>query len=162
VLPEPYRLHHRADFSRTVRSGRRVGRRDVVVHLLPSSSIVGDERLPAVRVGGPRFGLIVSKAVGTAVVRHRVARRLRHMCAGLIDELPDGVDVVIRALPGAAAASSAELERQVRAALRRLLDSAAPDRRSDSRETSMPRDTPRASRDIRGSTSPVTAEDVPS
>ncbi len=32
MLPEPYRLHHRADFSRTVRRGQRIGRRDLVVH----------------------------------------------------------------------------------------------------------------------------------
>ncbi|WP_416276972.1 ribonuclease P protein component [Nocardia sp. alder85J] len=163
MLPEPYRLHHRADFSRTVRSGRRVGRRDVVVHLLQSSSVVAeDDRHPAVRAGGPRFGLIVSKAVGTAVVRHRVARRLRHMCAGLIGELPGEADVVIRALPGAAAASSAELERQVRAALRRLLPAAPetrsmPEGRSVPRETSMPRETSLASRDTGSMTSPDAA-----
>ncbi len=73
-----------------------------------------------VRVGGPRFGLIVSKAVGSAVVRHRVARRLRHMCATIVDELPADTDVVIRALPGAATADQAELARQVRSGLRKL------------------------------------------
>lgn len=73
-----------------------------------------------VRVGGPRFGLIVSKAVGSAVVRHRVARRLRHMCATIVDELPADTDIVIRALPGAATADQAELARQVRSGLRKL------------------------------------------
>jgi ribonuclease P protein component len=132
VLPEPYRLHHRADFSRTVRRGQRVGRRDLVVHvLLPDeprgvavpedlSDRIHPDR-PAARIGGPRFGLIVSKAVGTAVVRHRVARRLRHICAGLVADLPPAVDIVIRALPGAADAPSAELDRQLRAAFRKLL-----------------------------------------
>lgn len=75
---------------------------------------------PSVRVGGPRFGLIVSKAVGPAVVRHRVARRLRHICASLANELPDGADIVLRALPGAAEAPAPELERQLRAGLRKL------------------------------------------
>ncbi|MFJ1459060.1 ribonuclease P protein component [Nocardia sp. N2S4-5] len=132
MLPEPYRLHHRADFSRTVRRGRRIGRRDLVVHaLLPTpewTAAEGDLPGPAIRRGGPRFGLIVSKAVGTAVVRHRVARRLRHICAPLAAELPAEADIVIRALPGAAAASSAELDRQLRAALRKFLpDGADPD-----------------------------------
>lgn len=72
------------------------------------------------RFGGPRFGLIVSKAVGTAVVRHRVARRLRHICAGVVAGLPVEADVVIRALPGAAVATSAELDQQLRSALRKL------------------------------------------
>ncbi|MEU1550622.1 ribonuclease P protein component [Nocardia sp. NPDC005745] len=129
MLPEPYRLHHRADFSRTVRRGQRIGRRDLVVHALAHGydGVVGangrNDQVPddlLVRVGGPRFGLIVSKAVGNAVIRHRVARRLRHMCAQVVDELPPGTDVVIRALPGAATASSEDLLRQVRTALRKL------------------------------------------
>ncbi|MFD3705943.1 ribonuclease P protein component [Nocardia sp. NPDC058658] len=120
MLPEPYRLHHRAEFSRTVRRGQRIGRRDFVVHALTHTyDDLADGDSP-VRVGGPRFGLIVSKAVGNAVVRHRVARRLRHICAQVVDELPVGTDVVIRALPGAATADSAELLRQLRAGLRKL------------------------------------------
>lgn len=75
---------------------------------------------PSIRVGGPRFGLIVSKAVGNAVVRHRVARRLRHICASVAVDLPDGADVVLRALPGAAEAPSDDLRRQLRTGLRKL------------------------------------------
>ncbi|MFG1790752.1 ribonuclease P protein component [Nocardia sp. NPDC049149] len=128
MLPEPYRLHHRADFSRTVRRGQRIGRRDLVVHVLKHGydgvvDVQGQPDDPAaelVRVGGPRFGLIVSKAVGNAVIRHRVARRLRHMCGQVIPELPAETDIVIRALPGAANASSAELLRQLRGAVRKL------------------------------------------
>ncbi|MEU7763705.1 ribonuclease P protein component [Nocardia sp. NPDC049190] len=130
MLPEPYRLHHRADFSRTVRRGQRIGRRDLVVHTFVHGydGVVGanrrhDDPIPndaLVCVGGPRFGLIVSKAVGNAVVRHRVARRLRHMCAQVIAELPADTDVVVRALPGAATASSDDLLRQLRGALRKL------------------------------------------
>jgi len=87
-------------------------------------ALLTPESIENVRSGGPRFGLIVSKAVGNAVVRHRVARRLRHMCADAAGELPTAVDVVIRALPGAATADSAELDRQLRSALRRLLPDA--------------------------------------
>ncbi|MEU4315215.1 ribonuclease P protein component [Nocardia sp. NPDC024068] len=119
MLPEPHRLRRRADFSRTVRRGRRAGKQDLVVHVLtelpdPESGEV------TTRFGGPRFGLIVSKAVGPAVVRHRVARRLRHICAELTAEVPTEVDIVIRALPGSAAAGSDELRRQLRSGLRKL------------------------------------------
>lgn len=122
MLPEPYRLRRRTDFSDTVRRGRRQGRRDLVVHALER-----DRSEFVVSVGGPRFGLVVSKAVGPAVIRHRVARRLRHICAGLVDLLPSNTDVVLRALPGAATAESGELERQIRSGLARLdlLDSHA-------------------------------------
>lgn len=75
---------------------------------------------PLVSVDGPRFGLVVSKAVGPAVIRHRVARRFRHICAGLVDVVPVDTDVVIRALPGSATASSRELDKQLRSVLRKL------------------------------------------
>ncbi|MBF6084443.1 ribonuclease P protein component [Nocardia cyriacigeorgica] len=122
MLPEPNRLHCRADFSRTVRRGQRSGRRDLVVHAFvhtadPAAEPTEDE---LIRVGGPRFGLIVSKAVGNAVIRHRVARRLRHICAEMRTEIPVEADIVIRALPGAATADSAELLRQLRGAARKL------------------------------------------
>ena len=59
--------------------------------------------------GGPRAGLVVSKAVGGSVVRHRVSRRLRHLLAPRLGDLPPGAMVVIRALPPAAGATSSEL-----------------------------------------------------
>jgi len=49
-----------------------------------------------------RAGFVVSKAVGGAVVRNRVRRRLRHLMRSRLDLLPDRTDVVVRALPGAA------------------------------------------------------------
>ncbi len=70
--------------------------------------------------GPPRVGLVVSKAVGNAVVRHRVSRRLRHVAAEFLTDLPDGTDVVLRARPAASAASSRELAADVRSGLRRL------------------------------------------
>ncbi|MEE2031744.1 ribonuclease P protein component [Rhodococcus chondri] len=115
MLPEPYRLRRRTDFSDTVRRGRRQGRRDLVVHALER-----DQSELVVSYGGPRFGLVVSKAVGPAVIRHRVARRLRHICAGLVEAIPPNTDVVLRALPGAATADSRELGKQVRSGLERL------------------------------------------
>lgn len=115
MLPEPYRLRRRADFSEAVRRGRRQGRRDLVVHARER-----DQSESVVSYGGPRFGLVVSKAVGPAVIRHRVARRLRHICGSLVDSIPPNTDVVLRALPGAATAGSHELEKQVRSGLVRL------------------------------------------
>ena len=49
------------------------------------------------RVGGPRFGLIVSKAVGDSVTRHRVSRRLRHIAAELLADTDPDMKIVIRA-----------------------------------------------------------------
>lgn len=67
-----------------------------------------------------RVGFVVSKAVGNSVVRHRVSRRLRHQMAERLGQLPAGTAVVVRALPPAATASSAEIGKDLDAALRRL------------------------------------------
>ena len=47
--------------------------------------------------GPPRVGLVVPRSVGSAVVRNRVKRRLRHAVAGAA--LKPGVDYVIIANP---------------------------------------------------------------
>jgi len=84
---------------------------DLVVHALRS---VGDGS-----ADGPRIGLVVSKSVGGAVQRHRVARRLRHVARTVLSELDPADRVVIRALPGSRNAISARLEQELRTALRR-------------------------------------------
>lgn len=70
-----------------------------------------------IRVGGPRFGLVVSKAVGDSVTRHRVSRRLRHIAADLIDGLEPDLMVVIRANPASATATHEDLVRDLRSGL---------------------------------------------
>lgn len=70
--------------------------------------------------GPARVGLIVSSAVGNSVVRHRVTRRLRALCAVRVGALAEGTDVVVRATPQAAAASFAELAEALDHALSRI------------------------------------------
>ena len=53
-------------------------------------------------------GLIISKSVGGSVVRHRVARQLRHGLRHHLNELPLGALVVVRALPGSTRANFTE------------------------------------------------------
>ncbi|MEJ5997981.1 ribonuclease P protein component [Corynebacterium sp. H130] len=113
MLPAQYKLNS-AEFRRVTRKGRRTGTKTVVVHLAHADSS------ELVRFGGPHFGLIVSKAVGNSVVRHRTYRRLRHVCSELAGTIPTGCDVVIRALPRAGEATSKELMDDVRYALGKL------------------------------------------
>jgi ribonuclease P protein component len=54
-----------------------------------------------------RVGFVVSKAVGSAVVRNRVKRQLRHLVRARLGELPVGTLVVVRANPAAAKAGPA-------------------------------------------------------
>lgn len=67
--------------------------------------------------GGPRFGLVVSKAVGNAVTRHRISRKLRALCFDARADFPRSTKVVIRALPAAGQASNEELARDFEVAL---------------------------------------------
>jgi len=68
-----------------------------------------------------RVGLVVSRAVGSAVVRNRVKRRLRALAAARLDELPAGALLVLRANQPAAGASSLELGIELDRALSRVL-----------------------------------------
>lgn len=107
MLAPANRITRRSDFTRTLKQGMRVGRRDVVTHVLVPS--VPD----LVTNGGPRIGLIVGKSVGNSVIRHRVARRLRAASRPLLDICEPTTMVVVRALPGSASCSEPELEQQL-------------------------------------------------
>ena len=111
MLPARYRMTRSTDFGATVSQGVRAVQPDLVVHALRS----GDDG----DMDGPRIGLVVSKSVGGAVQRHRVARRLRHVARTVINELDPADRVVIRALPGSRYAISARLEQELRTAIRR-------------------------------------------
>ncbi|MFD5029676.1 ribonuclease P protein component [Streptomyces sp. NPDC058220] len=118
MLPTENRLRRREDFAAAVRRGRRAGRPLLVVHLRSGAT---DPHAPGESASLSRAGFVVSKAVGGAVVRTRVKRRLRHLIRDRLPELPPGSLVVVRALPGAGDADYAQLARDLDAALQRLL-----------------------------------------
>ena len=114
MLPGRARLTRSQDFTAAMRGGRRAGRPLVVVHLRPAAAADADSTGPA------RVGFITSKAVGNAVVRNQVRRRLRHVVAARLGSLPPGALLVLRATPAAAGATSAQLGEDVDRALGRL------------------------------------------
>ncbi len=99
MLPARYRMRHGDEFGAAISSGARSSTRRVVVHYHCGST----------RAEQARVGFVVSKAVGGAVQRNLVKRRLRAAMAEDLAELPTGAAVVVRALPSAATASYAEL-----------------------------------------------------
>jgi ribonuclease P protein component len=116
VLAAAQRLRRREEFAATIRAGRRAGRGVVVVHLdAPSSetspACAGRSDLPA------RAGFVVPKAVGKAVDRNKVRRRLRELVRERLTGLAPGTAVVVRALPGAADRTYGELATDLDAAL---------------------------------------------
>lgn len=68
-----------------------------------------------------RFGFIITKRVGVAVVRNRMRRRLKAITAELLEEFPTGVDVVIRVHPEALDCDFDALRRGVRNAVPRAM-----------------------------------------
>ncbi len=79
-----------------MRRGRRVTTEHLVLHFITRSE-----------PSAPRAGFVVGKIVGNSVVRHRVIRQLRHAVAPVIGTMPEGTDLVIRGLAGAAGANLA-------------------------------------------------------
>lgn len=111
MLPAQHRMTRSAEFGATVSRGKRAAQPDIVVYTLRSDQ-AGEP--------GPRIGLIVSKAVGNAVARHKVSRRLRHAARAILDDLDPAEQVVIRALPPSRDAISPRLEQELRTALQRI------------------------------------------
>jgi ribonuclease P protein component len=103
MLSRAHRMSLPRDFRDTVRRGARAGSETLVVHLLlaPPLAVDGDSDV--------RIGFIVNKAVGSAVVRNRVKRRLRHLSRPLAAQLPPRSRLVVRATPAAPAASADQL-----------------------------------------------------
>nr|WP_255629073.1 ribonuclease P protein component [Cellulomonas wangsupingiae] len=99
-------MRRSADFQQAVRRGARGGRDTLVVHLTTTTD-----------PGPPAVGLVVSKAVGNAVTRNRVKRRLRALVTARLDALPAGSLLVVRAQAAAAGATSSRLAQDLDAAL---------------------------------------------
>ena len=128
MLPADHRLADPTSFRRAARLGHKAGSRLLVTHLLPAAG--GDD---AAGAGGAdseqaKVGFVVSKAVGTAVRRNRVKRRLRHAMRERMALLPAASVLVVRAHAAAAAAPYAELVAELDRCLRRSLE-AVPDAR---------------------------------
>ena len=119
MLSREHRLTSSRTFSAAVRRGRRSGTRTLVVHLdhdaAPTSTAAS-------------VGFVVSKAVGPAVTRNLVKRRLRHLARERVSSLPGSAVLVVRALPASATAGYVDLARDLDKALARVL--------SDPRRTS--------------------------
>ncbi|WP_432561957.1 ribonuclease P protein component [Kineococcus sp. SYSU DK003] len=110
MLSAEHRLRHRDDFTVALRTGSRAGTRRLVLHWAATD-----------RAHPTRVGFVVSKAVGGSVVRHRTQRRLRHLAVARLAVLPaEGGLLVVRALPAAGDATSAELAGDLDRGLRRL------------------------------------------
>ena len=102
VLARESRIRSGADYRQAMKTGIKISGTATVLYLQR------DESLPRARCG-----FIVSKAVGGAVKRNLIKRRLRAVARQLISSEPFGYNLVIRALPEAGSANWNRLQQEV-------------------------------------------------
>ena len=90
------RLSRSRDFDAVHRRGRSVSSRFLVLYWLPQEE-----------AAEPRIGFAVPRAVGGAVDRNRIKRRLREVWYERLDRIPPGNDYVLIVRPGLAEAAQA-------------------------------------------------------
>jgi ribonuclease P protein component len=110
MLRAGQRMRRRDEFASALKAGRRARRGELTIHLRTGDT--SDEQR-----SGARAGFIIPKAVGNAVVRNTVRRRLRHLLRDRLPGLPAGSLLVVRVQPGAAERPFPQLARDLDAAL---------------------------------------------
>jgi len=86
VLPKSNRLRSGVEFTRVTKTGHRVSSNNLVLY-----ATLEENR-------SPKIGFIINRSVGGSVVRHLVARKLRHDIASHINQLPKNTMLVVRVL----------------------------------------------------------------
>ncbi|WP_258066255.1 ribonuclease P protein component [Pseudoclavibacter sp. RFBA6] len=104
LLPYANRVTKGDDYQAIVRRGVRVGARGITVSVREREQ----HDTPT------RFGFIVSKRVGVAVVRNRIRRRLKAVSRELLPEIGPGFDIVYRVHPEAAELGFDDLRERAR------------------------------------------------
>lgn len=105
MLPNSARIKSSSDFARVTKSGRRTTTDSLIAYLLLNQSSSGSSSSSNSKPNSnskiddnPKLGLIISKSVGNSVVRHRIARQIRHASFNYLSLLPAGSLLVIRAM----------------------------------------------------------------
>lgn len=104
-----HRITRGEDYRRVMRQGRRVGGPLLVTH-----AVLRTQKDPA------RFGYVVSKKVGNAVMRNLITRRLKGISDELLKQGLSGCDIVFRVQPAASGASFIELRSEAVAQLKKI------------------------------------------
>jgi ribonuclease P protein component len=108
-----HRLRKHADYQRVYKAGRKQFSKQIAYFhaLRPPLGRDGDPQRCA--TSGPRIGLTVPKALGKAVDRNRIKRRMREAVRHALPLLSAPVDVVLHPRRSVIALEFAQLEREV-------------------------------------------------
>ncbi len=107
-FPKSSRLLKHADFDHVYQNGKRQFSGHMTVFALRRDA------------GAPRVGLTVGRALGGAVVRNRIKRRLREAIRRHLQALPGPVDLVINPKKSVLTLDFAELETEVARAFEKI------------------------------------------
>ena len=88
------RLRKHADYQRAYKAARKQFSSSMSWFLALRSTLPAPPALPVVPAG-PRVGLTVGKVLGKAHERNLIKRRMREAVRSSIDELPDGIDLIL-------------------------------------------------------------------
>ncbi len=96
MLPKKARLTTSEDFAKATKSGLRFTSENLVgyLYISPAVNNASDEQQT-------KCGLIINKSVGGSVMRHRIARQLRHDLALELNTFPTNSLFVVRVLKSA-------------------------------------------------------------
>ena len=99
MLPKKARLTTSEDFAKATKSGLRLTSENLVGYLYtpPAANNANNEN----NKQPTKCGLIINKSVGGSVMRHRIARQLRHDLAPKLDTFPTNSLFVVRVLKNA-------------------------------------------------------------
>ena len=107
-------------YNKAYRSGKRFFGRYICVYVLKDLHAKKLQREHPQKIVVNRFGISVSKKVGTAVKRNRAKRIIRAAYGEMRDELKKGFLLVISAKPEIEGKSSADIAREMRYAMKKL------------------------------------------
>ena len=107
-------------YNKAYRSGKRFFGRYICVYVLKDQHAKKLQREHPQKIVVNRFGISVSKKVGTAVKRNRAKRIIRAAYGEMRDELKKGFLLVISAKPEIEGKSSADIAREMRYAMKKL------------------------------------------
>ena len=107
-------------YNKTYRSSRRFFGKYVCIYVLKDTHARLLQKSHPQKIIVNRFGISVSKKVGTAVKRNRAKRVIRAAYAPLEDKLYKGFLIVVSAKPEIAEAKSTDVQNEMRYAFKRL------------------------------------------
>ena len=107
-------------YNKTYRSSKRFFGRYVCVYVLKDTHARLLQKNHPLKVMVNRFGISVSKKIGTAVKRNRAKRIIRAAYAPLEDKLRKGYLIVVSAKPEIAGRKSPEIQSELRYAFKKL------------------------------------------